>query len=201
MSSIASNDSRTASIAAADGWKRLPPEYAIPERAPSQADAQEYCRAWPAVTTRIFPSRPGSCRSACASTFSMSTPTAGFQMIWVTKSAIPMRPRCNARPMAVGTRCLLRGHPRHPGVCRAAERQCANLIFPDSLLRPAESVSPGPDGHALTKPSKICSATATIRRIRWAIWFSTSADIAMLIARHFPISPVPRCNWPISGRT
>lgn len=44
MSSIASNDSRTALGAAGLGWDRLPPEYAIPERAPSQADAQEYCR-------------------------------------------------------------------------------------------------------------------------------------------------------------
>ncbi len=42
MSSIASNDSRTATIAL--GWNRLPPEYAIPERAPSIAEAQEYCR-------------------------------------------------------------------------------------------------------------------------------------------------------------
>jgi hypothetical protein len=45
MSSIASNDSRTATIPAPlAGWSRLPAGYAIPERAPSQADAQEYCR-------------------------------------------------------------------------------------------------------------------------------------------------------------
>src|SRR5689334_5266503 len=44
MSSIASNDSRTASFAVADGWKRLPPGYAIPERAPNRAEAQQYCR-------------------------------------------------------------------------------------------------------------------------------------------------------------
>jgi squalene synthase HpnC len=44
MSSIAS-DSRTASISSAlPGWGSLPPEYAIPEEAPSQAEAQEYCR-------------------------------------------------------------------------------------------------------------------------------------------------------------
>jgi len=42
MSSIASNHSRTATIAL--GWNRLPPEYAIPERAPSITEAQEYCR-------------------------------------------------------------------------------------------------------------------------------------------------------------
>jgi len=28
----------------ASGWSALPPEYAIPERAPSEADAREYCR-------------------------------------------------------------------------------------------------------------------------------------------------------------
>ena len=45
MSSIASNDSRTASISAPlAGWSRLPAEYAIPERPSSLAEAQEYCR-------------------------------------------------------------------------------------------------------------------------------------------------------------
>jgi squalene synthase HpnC len=42
MSFIASNDSRSATIS--PGWDRLPPEYAIPEHAPSLAEAQEYCR-------------------------------------------------------------------------------------------------------------------------------------------------------------
>lgn len=36
MSQVAINDER--------GWERLPPEYAIPEQAPSLAEAQEYCR-------------------------------------------------------------------------------------------------------------------------------------------------------------
>src|ERR1700719_4174514 len=45
MSSIASNDSRTAPLSPTlAGWSRLPPEYAIPERAPSLTEAQEYCR-------------------------------------------------------------------------------------------------------------------------------------------------------------
>ncbi len=42
MSSIASTDSRHPSILA--GWDHLPPEYAIPEQAPSLAEAFEYCR-------------------------------------------------------------------------------------------------------------------------------------------------------------
>jgi squalene synthase HpnC len=33
-----------AAISDERGWDRLPPEYAIPERAPSLAEAQEYCR-------------------------------------------------------------------------------------------------------------------------------------------------------------
>jgi squalene synthase HpnC len=41
MSSIAS-DSRTTVIL--PGWARLPPEYAIPAEAPTQAEAREYCR-------------------------------------------------------------------------------------------------------------------------------------------------------------
>src|SRR6266481_3843651 len=45
MLCIASNDSRTVSIPPASaGWSRLPAGYAIPERAPSQVEAQEYCR-------------------------------------------------------------------------------------------------------------------------------------------------------------
>ncbi|HZR55956.1 MAG TPA: squalene synthase HpnC [Terriglobales bacterium] len=43
MSSIARQDSQLIS-SSLDGWQRLPPQYAIPERAPSQAEAQEYCR-------------------------------------------------------------------------------------------------------------------------------------------------------------
>ncbi|MGO9123426.1 MAG: squalene synthase HpnC [Terriglobales bacterium] len=44
MASIASNDSRTAVPASLAGWKRLPAAYAIPESAPTEAEAQEYCR-------------------------------------------------------------------------------------------------------------------------------------------------------------
>ncbi|HVO81351.1 MAG TPA: squalene synthase HpnC [Terriglobales bacterium] len=39
MSTIASNDSRFSS-----GWSSLPPEYAIPDCAPSEAEARAYCR-------------------------------------------------------------------------------------------------------------------------------------------------------------
>lgn len=45
MSSIASNDSAASSISTAvAGWSSLPREYAIPDRAPELAAAQEYCR-------------------------------------------------------------------------------------------------------------------------------------------------------------
>jgi squalene synthase HpnC len=45
MSSIASNDSvATAPSPAVAGWNSLPREYAIPDRAPELAAAQEYCR-------------------------------------------------------------------------------------------------------------------------------------------------------------
>ena len=43
MSSIASNDSQSVS-APLPGWSSLPPEYAIPEVAPTLGEAQEYCR-------------------------------------------------------------------------------------------------------------------------------------------------------------
>ncbi len=43
MPSIAS-DSRTATLSTLPGWGSLPPEYAIPEEAPTQAEAREYCR-------------------------------------------------------------------------------------------------------------------------------------------------------------
>ncbi|MBZ5570418.1 MAG: squalene synthase HpnC [Acidobacteriia bacterium] len=44
MSSIASNESRTAVSPALAGWLRLPPEYAIPDQAPTAEEAQQYCR-------------------------------------------------------------------------------------------------------------------------------------------------------------
>ena len=45
MSSIASNASTSAPASSVlAGWSRLPAEYAIPEHAPTLAEAQEYCR-------------------------------------------------------------------------------------------------------------------------------------------------------------
>ncbi len=45
MSTIASNDSRGAGLSTPlPGWSRLPAEYAIPPTAPSEGEAQEYCR-------------------------------------------------------------------------------------------------------------------------------------------------------------
>jgi squalene synthase HpnC len=43
MSSVASRESQFIS-SSGDGWQRLPSQYAIPERAPSEAEAQAYCR-------------------------------------------------------------------------------------------------------------------------------------------------------------
>jgi len=43
MSSLASQNSRAEALSA-QGWSSLPAEYAIPERVPSEAEAQEYCR-------------------------------------------------------------------------------------------------------------------------------------------------------------
>ena len=45
MSTIASNESRSASVLSnAPDWARLPAGYKIPERAPSLVEAEEYCR-------------------------------------------------------------------------------------------------------------------------------------------------------------
>jgi squalene synthase HpnC len=43
MSSIASDQSGASVSAVLPGWNALPPEYAIPERAPSLEEAQKYC--------------------------------------------------------------------------------------------------------------------------------------------------------------
>ncbi|HEV2689915.1 MAG TPA: squalene synthase HpnC [Bryobacteraceae bacterium] len=43
MTTIATRDSEKATISSA-GWASLPPEYAIPDVAPTEAEAQEYCR-------------------------------------------------------------------------------------------------------------------------------------------------------------
>src|SRR5579863_995468 len=42
MSFLASTETRLSSVS--PGWSSLPPEYAIPERAPSLAEAQAYCQ-------------------------------------------------------------------------------------------------------------------------------------------------------------
>jgi squalene synthase HpnC len=44
MSSIASDGSRIRAIPISPGWASLPPEYAIPQQAPTVAEAQQYCR-------------------------------------------------------------------------------------------------------------------------------------------------------------
>jgi squalene synthase HpnC len=44
MTSIATSESRPVPASTLTGWSKLPPEYAIPETAPSLADAQAYCR-------------------------------------------------------------------------------------------------------------------------------------------------------------
>ena len=44
MASIASDNSPTSVPAGVSGWSRLPAAYAIPLKAPSIAEAQEYCR-------------------------------------------------------------------------------------------------------------------------------------------------------------
>ena len=43
MTTIASSDSENTTIRS-EGWASLPPEYAIPDEAPTEAEAQEYCR-------------------------------------------------------------------------------------------------------------------------------------------------------------
>jgi squalene synthase HpnC len=43
MSTTSTNNPETASPASAAGWRALPPEYAIPEHAPSLQEAREYC--------------------------------------------------------------------------------------------------------------------------------------------------------------
>jgi len=44
MTTIASRESRPVPASALAGWSSLPPEYAIPEVAPSLSEAEEYCR-------------------------------------------------------------------------------------------------------------------------------------------------------------
>ncbi len=44
MTTVVGNDGGSASALASAAWSSLPPEYAIPERAPSEAEAREYCR-------------------------------------------------------------------------------------------------------------------------------------------------------------
>ena len=96
---------------------------------------------------------------------------------------------CGRNRRVRGIRCLsLCG--RRFGVRHSARAFC----------RSADRVSPGPDGHALSRHSTTCWAIATIRQIRSAIWCCISAAIAMPSGSSFPTTPAPRCSWRTSGR-
>ena len=71
------------------GWRSLPPEYAIPEHAPSLEEARNTARGWLTRTTRTSRSLPGFCRNACTSTSITFTHTAASPTISATKSATP----------------------------------------------------------------------------------------------------------------
>ena len=157
--------------------------------------------SWRALITKISPSPPGFCRSGCGSISTMSMPIAAFRTIWAMKSAIP-RHRCNCSDQwEAELNACYAGQSAASGVCRVGG-DGARVRYPQAaVFRFAEGISAGPDHYPLSRLSRMCWATAAIRRIPSDIWCSTSADIAMPNARLFPISPARRCNWRTSGRT
>ncbi len=131
MSSIASNDSRSATIS--PGWDRLPPEYAIPEHAPSIAEAQAYCRRLArshyenfSVATWFLPERLRqhffNIYAYCRISDDLGDEVGDPQCV-----------SRDARPVAGRTRCLLcRQVPGTPSLLRS-KRPSTNLIFRSSL--------------------------------------------------------------------
>ena len=70
-----------------------------------------------------------------------------------------------------------------------------------AILRLDRRLRTGSDGDALSRLGANCSATAATRRIRSGGWCCTCAGIAMPSGSGSATRPVPRCNWPTSGRT
>ena len=167
MSSIASNHSRSASIAASQaGWSRLPAEYAIPELAPSEAEAQEYCRrlarshyenfsvaSWflPERLRQHFFNLYAYCRIADDLGDEVGDPEASLQLLDEWQAELD---------------ACYDGNPRHPVFVATGGDGAQVRYSSDSLLRiycrhfVRTRLSPA------MKPFRILLATATTRQIR-----------------------------------
>ena len=116
---IAASHTPTASLSS--GWSALPPEYAIPEHAPSEAEAREYCRRLARSHYENFSVASWFLPSDCVNISSMFMPTAAFRTISATKWATPRR-LCNCS-MSGKTEldACYAGRPRHPVFVALAE--------------------------------------------------------------------------------
>ncbi len=199
MSSIA-NDARTATISSSlEGWGSLPAEYAIPEKAPSLAEAEEYCRRLArshyenfSVASWFLPERLRQdffnvyayCRISDDLGDEVGDANASLRLLDQWEAELDA---CYA------------GSPRHPVFVALAEtvRKCEipKQTFVDLLTAFRQDQRSRAIRH-----SRTFSAIAVTRRIRLGISSSTSADTGMRSVRRFPISPALRCNWRISGR-
>ena len=143
----------------------------FPSQAPSLAGGIRVLRAAGALALRkFFGGDAGSCRSACASIFSMFTRIAGSPTTWVMKLAIAAASLQLLDEWEARIECLLRGRsPASRCSWRWPER-CANSTFPSRICRSADRFSSGPEDHALRNVSMICLDIADILQIRSAIW-------------------------------
>ena len=182
-------------------WSALPPEYAIPEHAPSEAEAREYCRrlarshyenfsvaSWflPAQLRQHFFNVYAYCRISDDLGDEVGDNAVSLQLLdqWETELGA-----CYA------------GRARHPVFVALAETVRKFEIPKHGICGFADRFPAGPKRHAATKRSTICWAIAGIRRIRSATWCCISADTAIPSASSFPITLAPRCNWRTSGKT
>ena len=132
------------------GWSRLPPEYAIPEQAPSLAEAQEYCRRLArshyenfSVATWFLPKRLRQhffnvyayCRISDDLGDEVGDPAASLQLLDQWEAELDA--------------CYC-GESAASGVSSRWRETVREFDIPKhDFCRSADRVSPGPDGHAL----------------------------------------------------
>ena len=148
MSSIASTRGPVHSGHAA-GLGSLPPEYAIPEQAPSLAEAQAYCQRLArshyenfSVATWFLP------QQSAAALLQSCMPTAASPTIWETRLATPQRGICSCWMQweAELRRLLCAAIPRHP-VFIALARRSGLRYSAAGVCRSADGLPSGPDGQ------------------------------------------------------
>ena len=224
--SSAPPDNQTVASQAAAGWRSLPPEYAIPHRAPSLQEAQQYCARLAhshyenfSVVTWFLPKRLHQhfynvyayCRISddLGDEVGNSEQALALLDVWeaelnATYLSLVEPPAADVQQDVEKLTAADSGRnpigPRHPVFIALREtiRECdiPRQPFADLLTAFRQ------DQKVTRYPAfDDVLAIAIILPTPSGIWCSTCAATMTPSGRSFPITRAPRCNSQISGRT